>query len=118
MNYKLLESEKSIDNKNNHINELELKSKLNINTLNNVSPGDTIIAITFRTFDESINYCLPCKTSDSFVEIEKKLLLEFPEFKDKDIKYNVNGNKIKSYKTLEENNIKSGSIIIINFEDE
>ena len=55
--------------------------------------------------------------TDTFNKIEEKIYNEYPEYKDFNINFTVNGNKIKRYKTIDENKIKDGNIIIINIDD-
>ena len=71
-----------------------------------------IIFVTFLSSDQKIRYSIPCKKTDSFSKIEQKLYKKFPEYKDKNIYFLVNGEKIDVNKTLEENNIKDGDVII------
>ena len=61
---------------------------------------------------------IPCKNTDTFVKIEEKIYNEYPKYKDYNTYLTVNGNVIKRFKTLEENGIKSGNIIIVNIYDE
>jgi len=111
------EFQKIINMKNDEINKL--KSKLNENTIENIQPGEKILAIGFTSCDQIINnFILPCKDSELFVRIEEKLYDEFSDYKEKETYFMVDGNKIKRFKTLKENNIKSGSIIMLNIIDE
>jgi len=111
------ELQKIINMKNDEINKL--KSKLNENTIENIQPGEKILAIGFTSCDQIINnFILPCKDSELFVRIEEKLYDEFSKYKEKETYFMVGGNKIKRFKTLKENNIKSGSIIMLNIIDE
>ena len=103
--------------KNDEINKL--KSKLNDNSLENFQPGDKILAIGFTSCDQKINnFFLPCKDSELFVRIEEKLYNEYSEYKDKETYFVFGANKIKRFKTLKENNIKSGSLIMLNIYEE
>ena len=106
-----------INMKNDEINKL--KSKLNETTIENIQPGEKILAIGFTSCDQIINnFILPCKDSELFVRIEEKLYDEFSDYKEKETYFMVGGTKIKRFKTLKENNIKSGSIIMLNIIDE
>ena len=111
------EFQKIINKKNNEINKL--KSKLNENSLENCKPGEKILAIGFTSCDQKINnFILASKDSELFVRIEEKLYDEYSEYKEKETYFMVGGNKIKRFKTLKENNIKTGSIIMLNIIDE
>ena len=94
-----------------------LNNKINIlspNNLNYINQGEIIMAINFISTDQKVNYALPCKNKDVFVKLEEKLYNEFPEYKDMNVYFTVRGNTIKRFKTLEENEIKSSDIIILN----
>ena len=104
----------SLNNKNLKLEELidtqikeifELKSK--------VISEEKVLAISLSSIDENINFILPCKSNEQFIKIEEKFYKEYPEYGDKNIHFIVSGNEIKRFKTLKENNIKSGSIINI-----
>ena len=96
---------------NDEINKL--KSILNENSI------DNILSIGFTSCDQKINnFFLSSKDSELFVRIEEKLYNEYPEYKEKETYFMVDGSKIKRFKTLKENNIKSGNIIMLNIFEE
>ena len=81
--------------------------------------NNQIIGIRFLSQDQKINYPIACSLSDIFSEVEKKLFLQYPELKNKNIYYIGNGNKINRDETIEKNEIKHEScLIIIENEDE
>ena len=109
---KYLELQNIILLKNDEINKL--KSKINDNTLENIGPGEKIIAIGFISVDQKIkNFILPCNENDLFVKIEEKLYNEYQEYREKETYFILNGEKIKRFKTLKENNIKNGNFIML-----
>jgi len=111
------ELQKIINIKNDEINTL--KSRLNEISIENIQPGEKILAICFTSCDKKINnFALPCKDSELFVRIEEKIYDKYSEYKEKETYFMVGDNKIKRFKTLKENNIKSGSIILLNIIDE
>ena len=59
------------------------------------------------------NYAMTCKNTDLFVTLEEKLYNDHPKYKTYDTFFQVNTRKIKRFKTIEENNIKSNDIISI-----
>ena len=71
--------------------------------------------LLFRTSDQTINYSLNCDKSDIFSEVEEKLYCEFPELKQKNISFIVNGNILNRTLTLEENGIQNGNIVLIQY---
>jgi len=112
-NNKILELEKIIATKTDEINVL--KSKLNDSNIDNIQPGEKIIAIGFISSDQTIqNFFRPCKDSDLFVRLEEKLYDEYPKYKDVETYFLVNGKKVLRFKSMKENNIKNGQVIMLN----
>ena len=79
-----------------------------------IAPDD-IIYLKFQSMDQKIKCIIFCREDEVFNNVVNKVFEKKPEFKE----YNnyfflVNGNQIKSYKTLKENNIKDGNAIILN----
>ena len=118
----LQNKEKTIELLNNQISnqiiELNnLKNKINNNNddlFNVINPGDKIIAALFTSSDQKVTFSIACKNTTPFVRIEEKLYEEYPEYKDTENFFLHNGTIIKRFKTIEENNIKSGKPIILN----
>ena len=75
---------------------------------------ETIIAINFISLSYNINYPMACKKTDIFSKIEKKLYQEYPILKSKKIYFISNGNVIDKALTFQQNQINSGSTILIN----
>ena len=112
-NYKILELQNLIKEKTDEINIL--KSKLNDNNIDNIQPGEKIIAIGFTSSDQTIqNFFRPCKDSDLFVRLEEKLYDEYPQYKDVETYFLVNGKKVLRFKSMKENDIKNGQVIMLN----
>ena len=99
---------------NNSFNDQQIfnRKSFNPNTKNN------FIAVRFCSNDLSINYPIACKDSDIFIRLEEKLLMEYPELKNKNIFYTVNTNIINKTATLKQNGIERGDTIIINYDNE
>ena len=124
-NIKLLES--SLNNKNSsNDSELqkllelknkeieELKSKLNENSLDNLKPGEKLLSINIISIDKKIeNYTINCKNTDTFVRLEEKLYKDFPLYIEKETFFMNRDNKIKRFKSLEENKIENNDVLII-----
>ena len=117
----LLNKDKTIESLNNEIKQkLDdiniLKNKININDdlIGVLNPGEKVIATLFISADQTLIYSIACKTSTPFVKVEEKLYDEYPELKNTDNYFLHNGSRIKRFKTIEENNIKSGKPIILN----
>jgi len=77
-------------------------------------PGERIMAVNFISTDSKVNYALPCKNTDIFVRLEEQLYNEYPEYKDVNTFFTVNGNIVKRFKTMEENKIKKSDSILLN----
>ena len=64
--------------------------------------------------DESINYPMICNSKDSISRLEEELYNLYPKYKDCNTYLTCNGEILKRFKTVGENNIKKGDIIIVN----
>ena len=99
---------------NNYQNNLNNNSNNN-NYINaeSVRPGEKIFAVNFVSmgFQDIINYSLVCKNTDLFVRLEEKLNNDYTQLKDKETYFMVNERRIKRFKTLDENQIKSNDVI-------
>ena len=102
-------------------NEKNKNNFQNINQQNNnreityINPGEKIMAINFVSMgnQDITNYCLACKNTDLFVRLEEKLYQDFPQFKDYETYFEVRTKRIKRFKTIEENDIKSNDVISV-----
>ena len=106
-----VKNKNNIFNGCNNLNQIVL-SKFNITITNN---NEKHIFVVFNTIDWSINCFAPCYTSENFTKVEGKLYNEYPELKNKQIYFTVNGITINRSDTLEKNNIKSNTNILINY---
>ena len=98
-------------NKSNRIEELENEIKL-FRTYYKFSPDEKLISIQF-IHSPDINYTIIAKNTDDFVKIEKELYDKYPNYKNFENNFLLNGKKINKYKTLKENNIKNNDIIYL-----
>ena len=96
-----------------------LKNQLNSSNssgLENCKPGERIIAVNIKSLDQNVDYPIACKNTDIFVKIEENLYKEFPDYKEySNTFFTVNGTMIKRFKSMEDNNIKNGDKIILNY---
>ena len=122
----LQNKEKTIELLNNQISnkiiELNnLKNKIinnnNDDLINVINPGEKILSAQFISSDQKLIYSIPCKNTTPFVRVEEKLYEEYPEYKETENHFIHNGTVIKRFKTIGENNIKSGKPIILNTEN-
>ena len=79
-------------------------------------PRDKMIAVIFSSTDQSINYPIACLPSDLFSNLEKNLYLEYPDIRNKNIFFLAKGKLVNKNLNLEQNNIKNGDHIIMNYE--
>jgi len=106
----IIEFQKLLELKNKEIEELKLIK----NPLYNMKPGENIYSINFTSIDQKIgHYSIACKNTDTFVRLEEKLYEDYPEYKDKETYFIKNGDKIKRFKSLDENNIKNNDVLML-----
>jgi len=88
--------------------------------MSSIKPDDRMITVNFVSMGRNDigHYSLICKKRDLFVKVEERLYEDFPQFKDYETYFEVNGKRIKRFKTLEQNQIKNNDIISIFIIDE
>ena len=97
---------------NNLINQM---NNLNINNnTNGMVNRNEMIAILFKSVDKKVEMPYACHITDEFHNIEQELYKEYPELKEVNTYFTVNGQTIKRFKTITENNIKNYDIVILN----
>ena len=106
-NEKIYDTEKSIIRKS--INDFTRR------TITELKEGEVIISVLFVSMgnQDIQNYSLPCKNTDLFVDLERQLYEDYPEYKNYETYFEVNTRRILRFKTIEENNIRSNAIINI-----
>ena len=72
------------------------------------------MCVIFVTGNHEIHYPFICKDKQKFNELENLLYEKFPKYKETENFFTVNGNKVNKSKTLEENKIKDGDVILLN----
>ena len=99
----------ALTNKNNEIKNLKLNSgkKKFIDV-------DEMLVIQFKSIDQKVDMSYACQKSDIFVRIEEKLYNEFPEYKDLNTYFTVNGRVVKRFRNMEENVIRNNDKILLN----
>ena len=104
-------SQKKIIEKEKEIEDL----KLEINTIPKTTfyGRDQMLALNFISSDQKLHFAIPCVKKDLFVDVEKKLYDQFPEFKETNNNFVVQGKMILRFKSLEDNELESGIPIII-----
>jgi len=90
----------------------KLKEKLSRYPLE-LSKGEKLISIIFTSSDQNMYYSLICKNTQKFIEIEKKLYNDYPEYYESNNYFLINGNRVDEVKSLDENKIRNNDIIIL-----
>ena len=105
----------------NQINDLKLQLMNKERELNDIKKDrdgyvnyKNIKVVHFNSGDGKIDHGIKCLSTETFAEVEEKLYKIYGEYRDA---YNntflANGNIIKRYKTMSENNIKNGDKILL-----
>ena len=101
----------------NELNSFDKFNNVYINKNSNEITNEemeNIFTINFISIERKLNYNIPCKSTDIFKDIEKKLYIEYPEFKNKKLNFLANGNTINRNETLEKNKIIKNTTLLIN----
>ena len=98
-----------IKNLNNEMKNLQLND--NKNEYININK---ILTIQFKSIDQKVDMPITCLKDDRFVRIEEKLYDEYPEFKELNTYFTVNGRVIKRFKSMLENEIRNNDKILLN----
>ena len=110
---------KSLENdliqKNNEIQKLLSQKSNDYFDISSLKSNDKIIGVNFVSMgiNDIGHYSLVCKTRVLFVNLEERLYNDFPQFKNYETYFEVNGKRIKRFQTLEQNKIKNNDIISI-----
>ena len=106
----------ALTNKNNEINKLnnEMKNlQLNGNKKILVDINEMLV-IQIKSIDQKVDIAYNCQKNDIFVRIEEKIYNEYPEFKDLNTYFTVNGRVIKRFRSMAENEIRNNDKILLN----
>ena len=64
-----------------------------------------MMSIIFISKDSKLHYSIPCIKSDIFAHIEEKLYKQFPQYKETNNTFIVNGTTVLRFKTIAENKL-------------
>ena len=106
-NNKIIELMNKIKEKDNEITELKTALPFDI------KKGDKLMSVIISSYDQRVNCSFICKNTDIFNKLENSLYDKYPEYKEVENYFVVNGNRINKYKNLEENKIKDNEIITL-----
>ena len=101
------------DKLNELLEEIRIKDKIISNYPVQLSEGEKLISVTFVSSEQKLHYSVICKNTDKFSKIENMLYDEYTEYFKTENNFQVNGNKINKYKSLEFNKIKNNDIIML-----
>ena len=76
-----------------------------------------LINVTFQSSDSIINTTISSFENDKFNILEEKLYVEYEQYRDTNNVFLVSGNQVLRFKTLKENKIKDGQVVIMNVFD-
>ena len=115
------ELENNIILKNNELNQLKAKfQNINVNNSNSNAKnqsnkinqgGDK--CVTFISIDSKICYGIPCSGDSTFAEVEELLYREYPEYRETNNTFLIDGKQILRFKTINENNAGTGRPVML-----
>ena len=107
---------KNVLNNNNIIKELELEIEKYKHYC--LLPSEKLITINFISIDQTIKFNTFAKKTDLFSKLETTLYEYYPQFKETENYFLVNGKKVNKHKTLEDNKINDNDILTLGVFDE
>ena len=111
---KNISKDKNISNDNIYINRIkELEKEIEKYKNYCLLPGEKLISIKIISNDQSFEFNTFSKITDNFEKLESSLYKHYPEYKETENFFLVNGTKVNKHKTLEENKIKDNDILTL-----
>lgn len=110
-NYKNIKEDNNNSYKEKVINLLDEINELKIKRPIEILPGEKLISVIFQT--NNFLRSIICKDSDTFAKVENLLYQKYPEYKETEQYFIVNGQKVNRFKTLKENKIKDSDVILM-----
>ena len=96
---------KALENENQ---ELKLKVGNLASNKHKLVYFDQIRVVQFISDDNSLSFGIECLPSDTFAEVEEKLYKIYPEYRETNNMFQIDGRAILRFKTIAENNIPPG----------
>ncbi len=103
--------------KENNPTELSIDLTKSIKNNDNKKIPKEIITLYIKSSDQSFNCKVFCDTNDRFNAIVNKIIEKEPSIIEKVNFFLCNGNKINEYKTVKDNKMKDGDVVILNIVD-
>ena len=114
LNKRIKELENKLNKNYEMKNNLELENEIKLfRKYCNFKENEKLISINFISVEQDINYSIISKNTVKFNICEGKLYEKYPNYAESENFFLANGNIIKKYKSLEENNIKNNDIITL-----
>ena len=108
------ELEKLFNNITNKNYVIELENEIELfKTYFKFSNNEKLISIKFISVNQDIDFTIVAKNTDVFSKIEKILYDNYPKYIDSENYFIVNGSKINTHRTLEQNKIKNNDIVTL-----
>jgi len=82
-----------------------------------IKEGDKLMCVIFMSGDGKVHHPIICKNTQKFNEVENLLYSKFPDYKETENYFLVNGIRVNKAKTLEENKIGDEQIISLYIND-
>ena len=118
---KIKELENKIIQKDNELNKLRTQltnfifnnQNLSINNQQNNNVQNIDKSVTFISSDQKLCFSVPCSGSSTFAAVEEKLYQQFPEYRETNNNFLINGKKILRFKTINDNNAGTGFPVML-----
>ena len=78
---------------------------------------EQMFSINFMSVSHDKIFPITCTNNDTVVKFEELFCNQYTEYKNHNTFLTVNGNPVKRFKTIKENEIKQGNAIIVNVYD-
>ncbi len=73
-----------------------------------------IVTVTFKSIDQKVDIAFSVPKTDLFVKLEEKLYIQYPDFRDSNNYFTINGRMIKRFRTIQENQLNNFDKILLN----
>ena len=118
---KIKELENKILQKDNELNQLRMQMmnsnfnnlNLNVNNQQNNNIQNIDKCVTFISNDQRICFAVPCSGNSTFAAVEEKLYQQFPEYRETNNSFLINGKQILRFKTINDNNAGTGFPVML-----
>ena len=98
----------TIQLKDNEIKELKQRIDNLVNNTTQLVDFNKIRVVQFISMDHTIICGIKCLLTDTFAEVEEKLYKIYPQYRETNNVFQIDGRNILRFKTIAENNIQEG----------